>query len=392
MLTTLPAFGQTLAFSAALGAALLSPSTWAQATTETAAAGIERSLSAMAEAATAGDGQAYLEHVAIDEPEFRTEQIAWAKDIGRIAPDVLVYELLTEPELAADGTATADLRITWNTPNWEAPDRTIELPARFVPDGGGGWGFGGRAWNELDAEGLRVLYTDGLRSQAEAAVDFWPEVKAHVETGFEMRLDHPQVVKLYADMSELQLSIYPSYAEPLGGWNEPGESIKLVAGDFGPGYLKTVLAHEYGHALSFAMGPPEIAAQVEFAHAVPWWVLEGTAELAAARFSRDWSRTRRMVEHWHANGKLIAFDRITNFYETDPADYRYVYTMGEHMVAYLSERFGRTKRNEWLRAMMNGSTLEEASSDVLGESFQDLDNAWRASITSDVQGQRPGVD
>lgn len=341
-------------------------------------------LASMSAAAIAGDAEAYLEHIATDEPEFLVEQRAWAKDIRRIAPTELRYELRSEPKLDEEGDATAVLRVTWDTPNWPRAARTIEYPARFVQQDGA-WRYGGRDWSELDAEGLRVLHADGLRPQAEAAVAFWPEVKAHVEAGFETELDHPQVVKMYTSMEELQFTIFPAYAEPLGGWNEPGESIKLIAGDFGPGYLKTVLAHEYGHALTFAMGGPDIPAAIERAHAMPWWLLEGTAELASMRFSGGWGATSRRVIAWHREGRLIAWDRITNFYETDPADYGYVYSMGKHMVGYLSDRFGRTQRNEWLRAMMQGQTLDEASMSVLGVPFERLDADWRAWVAEQAE-------
>lgn len=339
-------------------------------------------LEAMAEAAIAGDAEAYLEHIATDEPEFLIEQRAWAKDILRIAPDVLIYELISEPEIGDDGEAAADVRITWNTPNWEGGDRTLEIPVRFVNEDGV-WHFGGRDWLERDAEGLRVLHASGAGFLAREAAQFWPDVKAHVEAGFETVLDHPQVVKLYPTMLELQFSIFPAYVEPLGGWNEPGESIKLIGRASSPDAFRSVLAHEYGHALTFAMGGPDIPLAVERAHAMPWWLLEGTAELAAAKYSNGFERSRRAVEAWNERGELVTWDRITNFYETDPADYRFVYTQGLHFAAYISDRFGRTKRNELLQTMMNGATLDEASRAVYGIGFEELDADWRASISQD---------
>ncbi|MEO1585326.1 MAG: hypothetical protein AAFR96_12250 [Planctomycetota bacterium] len=340
-------------------------------------------LDAMSAAAIVGDAEAYLEHVATDEPEFLIEQRAWAKDIERIAPDVLRYELTTVPEIGDDdGEATAGLRITWNTPNHEGDDRQLEIPARFVMQGGA-WHFGGRDWLERDAQGLRVLHANGAGFLARQAAGFWPDIKEHVEEGFETTLDHPQVIKMYPTMLELQFSIFPAYVEPLGGWNEPGESIKLLGRETSPEGLKTVIAHEYGHALTFAMGGPDIPLAVERAHAMPWWLLEGTAELAAAKYSSGYRRAKRAVRRWHANGELPGWDRISNFYETDPADYRYVYTQGLHFAAYVSDRFGRTARNELLRTMMKGATLDEACREVFGLPFDELDADWRGSISED---------
>lgn len=347
---------------------------------------IRSRLDSMAAAAIAGDGPAYLDHIAQDEREFLIEERAWAKDIARIAPDVLHYELLSPPELVSETEATARVRIIWNTPNWEGEDRVLEVPTRFVRGDDGLWDYAGRAWRELDADGLRVLYVNGSGHIARAAVELWPEIKAHVEEGFEMSLDHPQVVKVYPTMQELQFSIFPAYAEPLGGWNEPGESIKLVGGDQGPEYLRAVLAHEYGHALTFAMGGPDVETAIERAHAMPWWLLEGVAELAASKFSRDFSATKAAVNEWHRRGELPEWGRITDFYTTAPSDYGYVYTQGMHFAAYISDRFGRSPRNAWLRSMMSGKTIDAASREVLGVGFDELDADWRASVARDAAG------
>ena len=339
-------------------------------------------LDSMSAAAIAGDAEAYLEHVATDEPEFLVEQRAWAKDIERIAPDLLTYEITSEPTIGDDGEATAMVRVTWNTPNWQGDDRELNIRVRFVEEDGV-WKFGGRDWLERDAEGLRVLHANGAGFLAREAAKFWPEVKAHVEEGFETTLDHPQVVKLYPSMRELQFSIFPAYAEPLGGWNEPGESIKMLGRQTSPEGFKTVLAHEYGHALTFAMGGPDIEIAIERAHAMPWWLLEGTAELASSEYNRGIERARRAVAQWHKNGELPEWDEIANFYETDPRKYRYVYTQGMHFAAYIAETYGRSELNRMLRTMMQGATLDAASREVFGLSFDELDRDWEASISRD---------
>ncbi|MEM9663206.1 MAG: hypothetical protein AAF937_12965 [Planctomycetota bacterium] len=345
---------------------------------------LQSTLDSMTAAVLAADADAYPEHIAVDEPEFRVEQIAWANDLSRITPFVIAYDMISEPELTADGEVHVDLIILWNTPNREGQNRGIQIPARFVWDNeSNAWDFGGRAWEEIDAEGLRVMYVEGNSGAARDTVAVWPDIKDHVEAGFEFELDHPQVVKLYPSMQELQFSIYASYVEPLGGWNEPGESIKLITRAGDRQGLKTVLAHEYGHALTFAMGGPDIPVAIERAHSMPWWVLEGAAELGANKYSRAYRRAQRAVSAWHENDQLADWDDITNFYETDPADYGYVYVQGLHFVAYVSDRFGRTPRNAWLRAMMEGLTLEDATAEVFGVPFSELDADWRDSITQD---------
>ncbi len=62
-----------------------------------------------------------------------------------------------------------------------------------------------------------------------------------------------------------------------------------------------------------------------------------------------------------------------------------VYGQGEHMMVYISERFERSGRNAWLRAMANGKSLDEATREVFKMSFDDLDEAWRQALMETVR-------
>lgn len=345
---------------------------------------LESTLAGMARAAVAADGEAYLSHIWTGEPTLVQEHWAWAKDLERIAPEVLVYQLTSEPELVG-GEAYADVRITWNTENWEGPDRVIDLPARFVSEGGR-WLYADRRWEEMDGDGVRILYVAGLEESAERALEVWPGIKASVEEGFARELDHPQVIKMYTSMAELQFSIFPAYIEPLGGWNEPMESIKLVGENFSRAHLKNVIGHEYAHAMMFSVPPHDVA--VERAHAVPWWVHEGVAEFASQGFTPNRGQAKFAVEHWMETGELREWEELADFYTVKSEHYGQVYVQGRHMVAYIDETFGAEARREMMESLMEGMTLEEASEHALGESFATVDERWRASIAASLEERR----
>jgi len=342
---------------------------------------IESTLAGMASTALAADMDAYLEHVWAGEPEFYQEQWSWAIDLERIAPTVLAFDIIDGLDVVGDDVH-ADVRITWNSENWTGEDRVIDVPMRFVEDDGE-WLYAGRRWSELVGDGVRVLYADGLGESAIRAIDVWPGIKEMVEAGFERTLDTPQVIKMYTSMPELQFSIFQSYIEPLGGWNEPMESIKLVGNNFSTGHLKGVLGHEYAHAVTFSIAPPDVA--VARAHAVPWWVHEGIAELATQGFTPNRGRTQRTVEYWFANDNLQQWENLTDFYTVDTAHYGHVYLQGRHMVSYVNENFGKGSRITWIELMMEGATIEEASELAFGKAWSEIDSDWRASVEADVQ-------
>jgi hypothetical protein len=74
---------------------------------------------------------------------------------------------------------------------------------------------------------------------------------------------------------------------------------------------------------------------------------------------------------------------MADFRKTEKKWMTHVYKQGHHMHGYISEKWGRAGRNSWLRAMANGKTIDEATKEVMGMPFSDLDAQWRASLTED---------
>jgi hypothetical protein len=124
---------------------------------------------------------------------------------------------------------------------------------------------------------------------------------------------------------------------------------------------------------------------------MPWWVLEGVAELSAEKFvamnqgkadrpEEYGSGARTTVERWARRGKLAAWADLSDFRSVKKDLMGHVYQQGHHMVGYISERFGRDRRNRWLRAMGEGHSIDQASREALGMGFDELDRDWRATL------------
>ncbi len=357
-------------------------------------------LREMASSCMAGDEPGYMRYVCRVDPEFVAEQRYLARDMAKKPAENCA---LTIGELTERGDeATAELTLTWNMP--KAKSRTVTYDARFARSaidpaaGDSGWRYAGETWATHADTQIRVLvmydpHKDGLNELATRVVDAFGQVRGHVEDGF-MLADkqlpqRTQKIKLYGTMKHLQASICLSYVDGLSGWNEPGESIKLLTGPrTGLPALRSLLAHEYGHVATFELGPTS--------NTMPWWILEGAAELAAEKWGR---KPDGVVKAWAVADRLAPWEEITNF-ETVKSKWRgHVYSQGHHLVGYISETFGREARVQWLTAMSNGKTLDQATIEAMGVTFVQLSDRWRATlpaagdptVTEPPQGSDPAT-
>jgi hypothetical protein len=334
---------------------------------------------AMSAAAVAGNTEGYLSHVYRGDKEFLKEQTYFANDLHRKPAEQCHLEI-GDMELG-DGTAEGTVTWIWKMPaevdaggaSLEKKERSVSFKARWIKEAAG-WMYAGETWERHGAAGVLVLCDPGLDELAKRTVAAFGEVRGHVEEGFGLENaalpKKIQKIKLYGSMRHLQQSICLSYEDGLGGWNEPGESIKLLASaDSSLGTLRHLLAHEYGHVATFELGP--------HANDAPWWVLEGVADLAAEKYG---GTSNAKVQRWAKNGQLAEWADLADFHNFDKKYYRNVYDQGHHMLGYISERWGRAGRIKWLTAMAQGKSIDEATQEAFGMPFAQLDKEWRATL------------
>ncbi len=357
-----------------------------------------------------GSAEKYLACVDLSEPVFATEQRNWAKDLAKKPPTT--FEIVLVDSSAEENKETADSQEAANhdakpaevpTPananewtqtiemKWTQPEdkeggnptfnRNIKINALFRKSAGdahSSWKYAGEAWKRVETDHVIVYFDEGLEEVADAAAATFEKIRPRVLEGFALDnapKDAKQAIKLYTRMAHLQQSIYLSYPHPLGGWNEPGESIKILANKkTGEATLKGLLSHEYGHVCTFSLG--------DKANNMPWWVLEGVAELSTTPFdSKAIMRAKQAVQRWAKNDNLKAWNDLADFNIVPANLHGHVYTQGLHMVWYVSDKFGRESRIKWLTSMATGKTIDEATREVLKMSFEELDREWRASVT-----------
>ncbi|MCA9299604.1 MAG: hypothetical protein KDA28_11090 [Phycisphaerales bacterium] len=312
------------------------------------------------------DATSYLANIPVDDSWFLTEQRAWFDDVLVKTPVAFDLELADVETIEDEAVGTLVMRF-----EVERLKRDIEFPARFRRVDGA-WKFAGVRW-ERPVPDFPVYCLEGGERGAESIASIYPDLQAHCEAMLGTTITEPPPVKIFNDMRHLQASIFLSYEDPLAGWNEPGESVKLLANRRGQvSGARTVLAHELGHAATFAMG--------DHAERMPWWVLEGTAELCTDDCSNARRRADGMVRAWRDAGQIAAWSDLEEFGVVPDALMWHVYTQGLHMIGYITDTYGPEARNAWLRAMAGGMSIEQATPDVLFCTFETLDAAWRLTV------------
>jgi hypothetical protein len=364
---------------------ICAPNTWASTPLPDNAIESQRVravVDAMQSAIQRLDAGAYMAQINPSDPVLTTEHRAWFTELSVAPVNDLRVSLDTETEILIedDGTIIAPIVYTWQVPSEDEP-RRYDMPARFEPIGAahGQWHFVGRAWEIAltDIPGVRIYCDQQHAEIANLALERVPVLRDEIAR--DMGIDpsggdlHEVVVKIYPRMRELQASIYPSYTAGISGWNEPGESIKILGRDeMGQDRLDPLLAHEIGHAVSFEYGPD--------INLAPWWTLEGVAEVAAGLFRDSWERKNRRIAKLAQSDNLREWHLLADFKGEAINHGMHVYLQGWSMIDYIDRTLGKDKRNAWFTRLAHGDTLDQASRAALGISFDELDAQWHASL------------
>lgn len=355
----------------------------------------------MADAVRAANKSAYLTHIDPRDAEFKVEQQHWADELDQHAPASFEFIIVDEPATPDDDPvidgdlARVTVRMTYRMPVGHATvadGKQATWPAvfrRFDEDGNGPeparWRYAGEDWISISGEygaadaGTRgtfvVRHFRGSEQVAQQVIAAFPEAKAHADAEFGINITRPLQIKLYQDMEHLKASVYLSMPdEVLGGWNEPGESIKFMAD-----YARSVerwrgaFAHEYGHVATWELGAR--------AGSMPWWMAEGIAELVAERFMENGEAVHRMMLRYAHEEKLCAWEAIADYDTAEQRVKRMAYHQGHHLMTYVTNKWGKFRRNSWISAVASGRTLDDATFDVFSMKFSDLDAEWRRSLT-----------
>ena len=354
-----------------------------------ARAEIEATLDRMSRAVLAADQDEFLAHLAKDDPAFVTEWRHWAEQLPAAKPAEFALTIGEGAAVFEPSRAEFPLIMSWlitsgPKESWGAggAKRSVTFPpvvfTKEDPDGEGPlpprWLFRGEKWERRACDGFLICYLPGSEQVVDEVVRAFPVARDHDNDGFQVH-PRPQVLKLFTSMAHLQATVYLNMPDHvLGGWSEKDESIKFMTTYTKgvPGWTNAY-AHEYGHVCTWELGP--------LPRKLPWWAEEGVAELAAQEFRPGhWNRLDADMRRRLKEGTLASWSDLDDYITTKPPLKHMAYAQGNHMIGYISLRWGREGRNAWLRMMAAGRTLDEATHACLGRPFEQLDREWREDL------------
>lgn len=342
-------------------------------TTDTIPALLDR----MEAAVLAQDTETYLSYIDLSDPVFAAEHTKWALGWTDFAP-VTRFDLLAR-NLQIDGDeATADLVMLWVLEN-DPSTHYARFPALFRQDDDGLWRYAGENWITTETQHFRVRAAPGMEDIAEDVIRLLPDVYRLTTNSLDYRPTGKGEIKLYNDAQDLIATTLLNLPR-ITGWNEPNESIKLAAGieNMTLNRLAFVLIHEFTHKLTFEMSNDSYGN-------FPWWLQEGLAQYVASEL---WTKEGQdeylaQVRGWEASGSLLDWETMADFESTPTDQWVYVYPQGYALVRYVTETFSTDTRNEWLKAMAVEMTLPDATQEILGLSFEELDQDFRAWLADE---------
>jgi hypothetical protein len=320
-------------------------------------------VSKMQIAVLAQDKSVYLELVDLSDPIFKVEHERFIADWMQNPVKQLELGVLLLDETANDARGL----MTWKYQNKDGDHIRSSYIAKFEKLEAT-WRYAGEYWLELNSENVSVKYVPGLKDQAQQVLTELPTITKHVANSLEFQSLNMTTVKMYDSSEALTQSVGLSWTV-FGGWNEPGEAIKIT-GYPSQGISSSTLAHEITHNYAF---------EHFGSHSFPWWLDEGLAEFVASTYwtSARLNKKLNTVSNWALNNILEPWENISDLNTTPTPLWDFVYVQGFTFVQYLSQIYGQGTRNRWLTEISSGKDLTQSAEIAFGASFEQVNQDFR---------------
>lgn len=325
------------------------------------------------DAARRGDGAAYSALVG-GRGTFVVEGRNFAADLARV-PQPTVQYLLEGVNVVGD-EATARLTFSWE----RRPDAVVRasLPVRLERRGDV-WRYAGEDVRvaAVGAFTLATVNEAGLPERAAFLGPLLGVAAGRVRAALGVEVPAGATVKVYPSMVALSVSVNLTL-QPVAGWNEPGEAVKLVLPD-GPEARRSalrLLSHEFTHLGVTAALPPGTDRRV------PWWLHEGLADWASSPYlGAAGLAARQGAVGALARDGWVPLAELGDFNAVPESRWAAVYAQGLGVVEFLAGR-APGQPMALARAFADSGDLNVAARRVGFTSFVALEAGARAWLAA----------
>ncbi|HAN41426.1 MAG TPA: hypothetical protein DCQ12_05900 [Candidatus Cloacimonas sp.] len=160
--------------------------------------------------------------------------------------------------------------------------------------------------------------------------------------------------------------IYPLLTEGIGGFTESLRNRVVVPFEGSYPKLEELLVHELTHAYTNALDRSSTGLlRYMRPHSFPFWFSEGLPEFLSIGGEDDFNN-------------MFILDMVIND-RMRPLEYSegyLAYRMGESFLKFIADEWGREKVGEYYFALRNARSTEEATNQVFGMDFSQLERRW----------------
>ena len=234
------------------------------------------------------------------------------------------------------------------------------------------------SWQRLAVGQLSLLWYKGSQSFAEELMATCQQALERLAEDTGVYLEKPINLYIYASTEDLRgAMIFPQ--EWTGGvaFTEYGIiaiGVPLNELDWG----KRALAHELGHTVTHQLTFSPYGA------VLPTWLDEGLAMHAEGEpdsYLQSWLKKAISQQ------KLISVRSLSSPFSAKPEEAYISYAESQSLVEFLIQNHGKDKMLRLLKLIKEGSSCDEALTEVYGFDQDGLDKLWRKYITGQTHSQ-----
>ena len=239
-------------------------------------------------------------------------------------------------------------------------------------------------WQEATSDKIHLFWYEGGQRFAQELLDAAQAASEKLKRDIGATLEHHTRIYIYANSEDLQRAlVFPQ--EWTGGVAFGGYGI--IAIGIAPNSLnwgKRIIAHELAHLVIHQMTFNPYAD-------LPTWLDEGMAMYAEGDLREELAS---MLREGIAQDDLFSVRSLGSGFPAKTSEAGLAYAESYSLVRFLLDNYGREKMLGLLNIFKQGSSPDDALTEIYGFDTEGLDDAWRESlgIEPHVSGRLKSAD